>query len=270
MGECFNGSVDYVAPYQQHVEGLFNYPMFFKLHDVYGWGHSMYEIRALYMDEDAKFVDVDALGSFMDNHDNARWLCTFPNNFAAFQAAVVFAMTARGIPFFYYGDEQDFNGCNDPANRESLWNAMDTSSLMYNYVAKINAARKAASVWNYPYVERYATDNFFAFSKGDMLVMTTNSLETQSVYLPYLPWPDDTVVCNIFWADIDCQLVYKGQMLGYLANGESKIWLPKDSSYFEEAVAKVKTGEFYEYYGIEIDIEMADGAYEEIDIVLSE
>ena len=59
-------------------------------------------------------------------------------------------------------------------------------------------------------------------------------------------------------------------MLGYLANGESKIWLPRDSSYFQEAVAKVKTGEFYEYYGIEIDIELAKGDNEEIDIVLSE
>lgn len=38
MGECFNGNVDYVAPYQNHVEGLFNYPMYFTLHDVYGSG----------------------------------------------------------------------------------------------------------------------------------------------------------------------------------------------------------------------------------------
>ena len=53
-------------------------------------------------------------------------------------------MTARGIPFFYYGDEQFFNGCNDPLNRESLWNAMDPNSSMYQYVTKINKARKAA------------------------------------------------------------------------------------------------------------------------------
>merc|ERR1712100_962186 len=105
MGECFNGDINYVAPYQFHVEGLFNYPMYFTLHDVYGSGQSMYKIRTEYDAELKAFVDVEALGSFMDNHDNARWLCTFPNNFPAFQNAVVFAMTARGIPFFYYGDE---------------------------------------------------------------------------------------------------------------------------------------------------------------------
>jgi alpha-amylase len=178
MGECFNGDVDFVAGYQGHVEGLFNYPMYFTLHDVFGSGQSMYNIRTRYDHEDAAFKDVDALGSFMNNHDNARWLCTFPNNFAAFQNAIVFAMTARGIPFFYYGDEQEFSGCNDPANRESLWDAMDSDSYMYKYVTKINQARKAAKVWEHEYVERYVSDNFFAFSKGNMLVMTTNSHST--------------------------------------------------------------------------------------------
>ncbi len=91
----------------------------------------MYKIRTTYDYEQALFLDVDALGSFMDNHDNARWLCDFPGNVPGFQNAVVFAMTARGIPFFYYGDEQLFSGCNDPANRESLWNTMDTNSMMY-------------------------------------------------------------------------------------------------------------------------------------------
>jgi alpha-amylase len=105
--------------------------MFFTLLSVYGSGNSMYAIRTLYANEDAAFKDVDALGSFMDNHDNSRWLYDFPNNIPDFQNAVVFAMTARGIPFFYYGDEQYFSGGSDPANRESLWNAMDTTSEMY-------------------------------------------------------------------------------------------------------------------------------------------
>ena len=104
----------------------------------------MYTLRTLYDQEQQSFKDVDLLGSFMDNHDNARFLCIFPGNITGFKSAITFAMTARGIPFFYYGDEQQFSGCNDPANRESLWNAMDTSSDVYQYVAKINKARKSA------------------------------------------------------------------------------------------------------------------------------
>lgn len=38
MGEVFNGDIGFVADYQNHVEGLFNYPMFFTLHNVFGSG----------------------------------------------------------------------------------------------------------------------------------------------------------------------------------------------------------------------------------------
>lgn len=144
MGEVFNGDVGYVSDYQNYVSAVFNYPMFWPLHDMYGDGKSMYTLRTIYDSEQRSFKDVDLLGSFMDNHDNPRFLCIFPGNITGFKSAITFAMTARGIPFFYYGDEQQFNGCNDPANRESLWNAMDTSSDVYQYVAKINKARKSA------------------------------------------------------------------------------------------------------------------------------
>ena len=141
-------------------------------------------------------------------------------------------MTARGIPFFYYGDEQYFSGGNDPANRESLWNDMDTSSDMYQYVSKINAARKAASIWESPYVERYVTDHFFAYSKGDMLVMTTNKWDTVDIEMTYLPYADVTEVCNIFWYPGDCTTVQDGKMQAHLQGGEAKIYLPKSSAYF--------------------------------------
>jgi alpha-amylase len=90
MGEVFNGSIGYVADYQNHVEGLFNYPMFFTLHNVYGDGASMYNIRVTYNSEQAAFKDVDALGSFMNNHDNSRWLANWPGKISGFKSAVTF------------------------------------------------------------------------------------------------------------------------------------------------------------------------------------
>ena len=41
MGECFNGDPAYVGDYQNHVDGLFNYPMFFTIKDVFGSEKSM-------------------------------------------------------------------------------------------------------------------------------------------------------------------------------------------------------------------------------------
>jgi len=174
MGECFNGSPEYVGGYQGHVTSLFNYPMYFTIKDVFGYSRSMYDIRSQYESEGPFFTDIDILGSFMDNHDNARFLADFPGNWTGFKSAITFAMTARGIPFFYYGDEQGYSGGNDPANRESLWQDMDTNSEIYQMVAKINSARKSAQIWENDYRELYVEDNLFSYSKGQMMVMLTN------------------------------------------------------------------------------------------------
>lgn len=52
MGECFNGDSAYVGPYQEAVTGLFNYPMFYTIKDVFGGGQSMYNIRNRYNEEE--------------------------------------------------------------------------------------------------------------------------------------------------------------------------------------------------------------------------
>jgi alpha-amylase len=109
---------------------------------------------------------------------------------------------------------------------------MNTQAEIYQYVAKINKARKTAQVWNHPYVERYVLDNFFAFSKGDMLVLTTNTATTLNIQMPYLPYAVGTEVCNIFWPDVDCQTVTADGMLAHLQSGEAKIFLPKSNAYF--------------------------------------
>lgn len=74
MGEVFNGNSAYVGPYQDYVTGLFNYPMYYTIKDVYGGGQSMYNIRSRWQDVGGNFRDLNALGIFVDNHDNARFL----------------------------------------------------------------------------------------------------------------------------------------------------------------------------------------------------
>ena len=121
MGECFNGDPAYVGPYQGSLTALFNYPMYYTIGDVFGSSKSMYGIRNRYNAEDQHFQDIDALGVFVDNHDNARFLNRYSNDRVALKQAQTFALTSRGIPFTYYGTEQYYMGGNDPKNRESLW-----------------------------------------------------------------------------------------------------------------------------------------------------
>ncbi len=64
----------------------------------------------------------DALVNFMDNHDVTRFLFDKPST-AALQNALAFLLTEDGIPCIYYGTEQEFNGGNDPTNRERLWDS---------------------------------------------------------------------------------------------------------------------------------------------------
>ena len=58
--------------------------------------------------------------NFMDNHDVPRFLFDF-NDLDALHNGLFYLLTMDGIPCIYYGTEQAFNGGNDPANREDMF-----------------------------------------------------------------------------------------------------------------------------------------------------
>ena len=95
----------------------------------------------------AAFSDVSALGIFVDNHDNARFL-NQNGNHVLFKSALAFALTANGIPFFYYGSEQGFAGGSDPYNREPMWNNFDKTHEIYQFIQTLNKARQAQDTVN--------------------------------------------------------------------------------------------------------------------------
>lgn len=105
--------------------------MYYTISDVFGSGVHMGNIKTRYDNEANYFKDVDALGVFVDNHDNARFLYNHPGNYIGLRNATIFSLTTKGIPFVYYGTEQYFGGGNDPANRESLWANMNTQMDFY-------------------------------------------------------------------------------------------------------------------------------------------
>ena len=110
---------------------------------------------------------------------------------------------------------------------------MDTSSDMYKFVATINKARQCAKAWNYDYVERYVLDDLFAYSFGDMLVITTNHDRYIDMTLPYIPYSEGQEVCNAFDAN-DCSTV-TSEGLHITFQSLPKIYLPKDSALFNQA-----------------------------------
>ena len=154
-----------------------------------------------------------------------------------FKNALVFALTARGIPFYYYGSEQAYAGGNDPHNRESLWQDMNTQSDIYQMTAKVNQVRKEHNIGHQEHVEKYVTDNFYAYSRGDVLIAITNTHDKQHESIPNAPWSDGTEVCNAFYPTTDCQTIKNKTIDVWLADGECKIYLSKSSKIIQEAWA---------------------------------
>ena len=78
IGEVFDDNSNYVAGYQGPLSALLNYPMWYKLNDVFSAGDqgrkSMYEIRTGITENRQAFRDTTVLGNFLDNHDNSRFL----------------------------------------------------------------------------------------------------------------------------------------------------------------------------------------------------
>jgi glycosidase len=83
-----------------------------------------------------------ALVNFIDNHDVNRFL--FRNdNVPALHAALGYLLTQDGIPCLYYGTEQQYNGGNDPSNREPLWwSGYRTDGETFTWIARLTRIRR--------------------------------------------------------------------------------------------------------------------------------
>jgi alpha-amylase len=232
VGEVFDGSMWYLAPYVGSVSGVLNYPFFFWIRDTIFNYKDMTNIRNYY-NEWSKNINLESLNymaNFVDNHDNARtlsWGGDWGDKIKHYKTCHVMALTSIGIPIVYYGAEQYFAGGNDPQNREILWKNLNTNSEMYQYLKKIIEARKRFQIWNQPQVERYADYEFFAYSRGKFFVAITNKVSGGvSKSVSYHPFSNGEVICNIFFPTTDCMTV-NGPINIYLLNGESKIYVPK-------------------------------------------
>ena len=200
------------------------------------------------------FSDVTILGTFIDNHDNPRFL-SIQQDRKMYEAAITFVLMTQGIPIVYYGTEQWLEGTQDPANRAPLWNyGFNTNTDMYVLIQTILKYRKKLKLWQADQVERYLDDEFLAFTRGNALILLTNQGSNKNIQrtITYHPYSAGTKICNIFYADnSDCITVggaaanttARIHRLGekekanvgdnvavsfgiYLAKGESKIYVP--------------------------------------------
>ena len=221
--EVDNGSITTNAAYQGAVDGTLNYPMFYTIRDLFQQGNSMYEARNFMAQSVASYKNLGYEAGFVDNHDNPRFLYQFPH-INRFQNALAWSFTWPGVPIMYYGSEQGFNGGNDPACREPLWPYLkQTNSQLYKFVTTAVNYRKTNQLWNFDWVERYAADNFYCYSRGLFLMAFTNSYTNINYVVGYHPYNVGDVVCNVFFTG-DCVTVTAQGVPVYLNNGEVKFY----------------------------------------------
>ena len=205
IGEAFNGDPGYVADYQNHLDSVFNYPLYYTIKSSFCG--SFRNLEGYLFNTRNVFPAPEYMATFVENHDNPRWLHDCGDR-AKFTNAVIFSLVWEGIPVFYYAGEQYYAGGADPNNREPLWDNYNTKSTLYQLLGKANALRKKVKIWNYAITQRYANDNFYAFTRGNVLACFTN-VQSSQYSITYHNFKDGDKLCNALH-DGDCVTVSGG------------------------------------------------------------
>ncbi|CAE7027619.1 hypothetical protein P3342_006017 [Pyrenophora teres f. teres] len=200
IGEVFDGDPTYLAQYAKLMPGLLNYAVYYPMNNFYQQKGSSQALVDMMNTVSNTFPDPSALGTFLDNHDNKRWLAV-KNDKTLLTNCLAYVILARGIPILYYGTEQGYAGGDDPANREDLWrSSFSTNTDMYQNIKKLTAARKSAGgLGGNDHVHLYVAATAYAWSRagGNLVVLTTNSGSTSNAQHCF-----NTQKANGRWTDV--------------------------------------------------------------------
>ncbi|KAJ5260542.1 hypothetical protein N7478_012147 [Penicillium angulare] len=172
VGEVLDGDPAYTCPYQDYLDGVLNYPIYYQL--LYAFESSSGSISDLYnMIESvaSDCADPTLLGNFIENHDNPRF-AYYTDDYSQAKNVISFVFLSDGIPIIYAGQEQHYSGGNDPDNREATWlSGYSTTAELYEYIATTNKIRKLAISSDSSYITTqnvpfYQDSHTLAMKKG--------------------------------------------------------------------------------------------------------
>jgi len=225
FGEALDGRDDLLGSFTRkgELDSVFYFSQHFSVfHDVFAMAHDAAQqkapsrIAALWsekVDHYGREAQENGIGipppkalvNFIDNHDRPRFLYDSANDVAALRNALTFLFTEEGIPCLYYGTELEFQGGNDPANREVLWKTgFPRSGATFRHIATLTRLRKSYEALRLgDTVVRYASNvtagasdaGLFAFERtgGDagekyaLIVVNSNHWQESSPPAPGMP-----------------------------------------------------------------------------------
>ncbi|MFH0793515.1 MAG: alpha-amylase family glycosyl hydrolase, partial [bacterium] len=195
--------------------------------------------------------------NFIDNHDVRRFLNVAADNpgsglaeqLRRLELALAFLLTAPGPPIIYYGTEQDFNGGNDPYNREDMYDGgfefgpslgdnFDDQSPHYRFVKRLADLRSQSRALRRGDFELVADTSsgpgVLAFlrtidSEAALVALNTSASNSQTVPATATPWAQGAVVANFFFPSQTLVIGAGGTFPGAsLAPQDIQIWIPAD------------------------------------------
>lgn len=236
FGESFDGDMQLNASYTENagIDSVFHFAQKFRVVDgVFKQGGPTSEIESLIEDRREVFSQVpppngptsasgeglastDLLVNFIDNHDIPRFLFDKPS-VDALHNALVYLLTMNGIPCIYYGTEQQFDGGNDPYNREDMWKSdFDTSGETFQYLQHLIEIRKEYAPlrrgdltvrWSTPRTDQESDAGIFAFERtyqGETILVVINTHEEKSSRTSY----QDTTMATSFAENTNLKNVF--------------------------------------------------------------
>ena len=227
FGEIYDGSDAKCGSYtgtkstaNYKMESVLDYPLYYQINSVFASASgNTGQIESRYNNLNTTNYDASSLMSlvtFLDNHDQPRFLNTTGSNPSRLEVALAFLYTAKGIPCLYYGTEQDFIGGTDPNNREdmfdgqfetgpSLGDNFNMTSARFKLVAKLNNLRRLypalrtgthVNLW-----ANFDSPGLFAYARRlnneEVFVVLNTSTSAQSIAARPTIHPAGTVLVNV-------------------------------------------------------------------------
>ncbi|KAF4633064.1 hypothetical protein G7Y89_g5062 [Cudoniella acicularis] len=181
LGEVFNGDPSYVCPYQSYMSGMLNYPAYFWITQAFeSTTGSISNLVNGINTMKSTCSDTTLLGSFLENHDNARFP-SLTSDMSLTKNAIAFTVLADGIPIIYEGQEQHYSGGGaNNANREAIWlSGYNTSSPLYTFITALNKLRTHALTLDTTYTTYkaypiYSDTTTISMRKGSIVSVFSN------------------------------------------------------------------------------------------------
>ncbi|KAI9734150.1 MAG: hypothetical protein M1818_006645 [Claussenomyces sp. TS43310] len=172
IGEIYSGVPEYACPYQEVLDGVLNYPIYFPLVRAFASpSGTFYDL----MDEislvKTECKDSSLLGSFSENHDQPRF-ASYTSDISLAKNVLTYTFLSDGIPIVYQGQEQHLTGAHNPLNREAIWlSAYNTGAPLYNFTTSLNIFRShvigtSPNYTNYNSDVTYNDSSTLALRKG--------------------------------------------------------------------------------------------------------